>query len=63
MRGIALALGGSADELEGEKGGDPFWVVRLIGYPGKSAAISQNNDIGWYFITKNKNHSNNYIFI
>ncbi|KAK8304934.1 hypothetical protein V6Z12_D03G027600 [Gossypium hirsutum] len=47
MRGIALALGGSADELEGEKGGDPFWVVRLIGYPGKSAAIPQNNDIGW----------------
>ncbi|XP_016720092.1 probable 2-oxoglutarate-dependent dioxygenase At3g50210 [Gossypium hirsutum] len=46
MRGIALALGGSADELEGEKGGDPFWVVRLIGYPGKSAAIPQNNDIG-----------------
>ncbi|MFQ6623545.1 hypothetical protein Gotur_003584, partial [Gossypium turneri] len=46
MRGIALALGGSADEFEGEKGGDPFWVVRLIGYPGKSAAIPQNNDIG-----------------
>ncbi|PPS08384.1 hypothetical protein GOBAR_AA12281 [Gossypium barbadense] len=30
MRGIALALGGSADELEGEKGGDPFWVVKNL---------------------------------
>ncbi|KAE8693327.1 putative 2-oxoglutarate-dependent dioxygenase [Hibiscus syriacus] len=47
MRGIALALGGSADELEGEKGGDPFWVVRLIGYPGKPPANPQFNDIGW----------------
>ncbi|PPD80031.1 hypothetical protein GOBAR_DD23036 [Gossypium barbadense] len=30
MRGIALALGGSADDLEGEKGGDPFWVVKNL---------------------------------
>ncbi|XVF61228.1 hypothetical protein PTKIN_Ptkin08bG0113100 [Pterospermum kingtungense] len=46
MRGIALALGGSADEFEGERGGDPFWVMRLIGYLGISTPNAQNNDIG-----------------
>ncbi|KAK9109276.1 hypothetical protein Sjap_017336 [Stephania japonica] len=34
MRGIALALGGSPDEFEGDIAGEPFWVMRLIGYPG-----------------------------
>lgn len=33
MRGIALAFGGSFDALEGNIAGDPFWVMRLIGYP------------------------------
>jgi isopenicillin N synthase-like dioxygenase len=33
MRGIAMALGGKADAFEGEIAGDPFWVLRLIGYP------------------------------
>jgi len=33
MRGIALALGGAIDAFEGETAGDPFWVLRLIGYP------------------------------
>ncbi|XP_021714631.1 probable 2-oxoglutarate-dependent dioxygenase At3g50210 [Chenopodium quinoa] len=33
MRGIALALGGSGNEFEGNIAGDPFRVVRLIGYP------------------------------
>ncbi|XP_050365797.1 probable 2-oxoglutarate-dependent dioxygenase At3g50210 [Argentina anserina] len=33
MRGIALALGGSPYEFEGERAGDAFWVMRLIGYP------------------------------
>ncbi|PHT53292.1 hypothetical protein CQW23_07754 [Capsicum baccatum] len=42
MRGIALALGGSADEMEGEMGGDPFWVLRIIGYP--AASISNGHD-------------------
>ncbi|XP_027770856.1 probable 2-oxoglutarate-dependent dioxygenase At3g50210 isoform X3 [Solanum pennellii] len=42
MRGIALALGGSADEMEGEIGGDPFWVFRIIGYP--AASISNGHD-------------------
>ncbi|KAM3360882.1 hypothetical protein P3S68_015736 [Capsicum galapagoense] len=27
MIGIALALGGLVDEMEGEIGGDPFWVL------------------------------------
>ncbi|KAK7386411.1 hypothetical protein VNO78_26627 [Psophocarpus tetragonolobus] len=36
MRGIALALGGAPDEFEGQRAGDPFWVMRLIGYPGAS---------------------------
>lgn len=50
MRGIALALGGSPYEFEGEKGGDPFWVMRIIGYPGVSHAYGLDmpeNDIGW----------------
>ncbi|BFG35913.1 hypothetical protein CerSpe_221870 [Prunus speciosa] len=34
MRGIALALGGSPYEFEGERAGNAFWVMRLIGYPG-----------------------------
>ncbi|CBI21378.3 hypothetical protein VitviT2T_010982 [Vitis vinifera] len=49
LRGIALALGGSADELEGERAGDPFWVMRLIGYPGVHNANGKDmpeNDIG-----------------
>ncbi|XP_048335485.1 probable 2-oxoglutarate-dependent dioxygenase At3g50210 isoform X2 [Ziziphus jujuba] len=49
MRGIALALGGSPYEFEGEKAGDAFWVMRLIGYPGISSENAQEmpkNDIG-----------------
>lgn len=42
MRGIALALGGPADAFEGEIAGDPFWVMRLIGYPEIKCS-----DIGW----------------
>ncbi|KAM4117876.1 hypothetical protein ACB094_02G158800 [Castanea mollissima] len=34
MRGISLALTGSPEEFEGERAGDPFWVMRIIGYPG-----------------------------
>lgn len=53
LRGIALALGGSADEMEGEIGGDPFWVLRIIGYP--AASISNGNekadsDVGWLVV-------------
>lgn len=36
MRGIALALGASADAFEGGIAGSPFWVLRIIGYPGVS---------------------------
>lgn len=32
LRGIALALGGPHDAFE-EKTNDPFWVMRVIGYP------------------------------
>ncbi|KAJ8770782.1 hypothetical protein K2173_021429 [Erythroxylum novogranatense] len=49
MRGIALALGGSIDEFEGERAGDPFWVLRIIGYPEVSSANGKDlskNDIG-----------------
>ncbi|XP_039009896.1 probable 2-oxoglutarate-dependent dioxygenase At3g50210, partial [Hibiscus syriacus] len=38
MPGIALALGGSPDEFEGESSSDAVWVMRLIGYPGASIA-------------------------
>lgn len=52
MRGIALALGGSPYEFEGKIAGDPFWVMRLIGYPVVSVKngknVSANDiDIGW----------------
>ncbi|XP_017975047.1 PREDICTED: probable 2-oxoglutarate-dependent dioxygenase At3g49630 [Theobroma cacao] len=49
MRGIALALGASPDEFEGERGGDAFWMVRLNGYPGISLVDGQDvqeNEIG-----------------
>ncbi|XP_047149039.1 probable 2-oxoglutarate-dependent dioxygenase At3g50210 [Vigna umbellata] len=49
MRGIALGLGGSPDEFEGQRAGDPFWVMRLIGYPGVSSVNGTHvlkNDIG-----------------
>lgn len=42
MQGIALALGGSANELEGSVAGDPFWVMRLIGYPVISTEDDQD---------------------
>ncbi|CAK8562448.1 unnamed protein product [Lathyrus sativus] len=42
MRGIALALGGSPYEFEGDRAGDSFWLMRIIGYPGASTV----NDIG-----------------
>lgn len=49
MRGIALALGAPAEAFEGEIAGDPFCVVRLIGYPGLSDEKNPDikcNDIG-----------------
>lgn len=49
MRGISLALAGSPYEFEGKIAGDPFWVMRLIGYPGVSGENGQHmpeNDIG-----------------
>ncbi|KAF4377604.1 hypothetical protein G4B88_006884 [Cannabis sativa] len=45
MRGIALALGGSPYEFEGDRAGDPFWVVRILGYP-KKPFENGVNDIG-----------------
>ncbi|KAJ0096913.1 hypothetical protein Patl1_28636 [Pistacia atlantica] len=49
MRGIALALGGSPYEFEGERAGDAFWVYRIIGYPGVANSHEMpENDIGWY---------------
>ncbi|XP_071701656.1 homoarginine-6-hydroxylase 2-ODD-C23.1 [Rutidosis leptorrhynchoides] len=48
MRGIVLALGGSVDEFEGKIAGDPFWVLRIIGYPGALSVDEKllKNDIG-----------------
>ncbi|XP_044469415.1 probable 2-oxoglutarate-dependent dioxygenase At3g50210 isoform X2 [Mangifera indica] len=47
MRGIALALGGSPYEFEGERAGDAFWVFRIIGYPGVANGHGKpENDIG-----------------
>ncbi|XP_058227925.1 probable 2-oxoglutarate-dependent dioxygenase At3g50210 [Rhododendron vialii] len=49
MRGIALALGAAADAFEGKRAGDPFWVLRIIGYPKVSHANGHDmpkNDIG-----------------
>ncbi|KAJ0450446.1 putative aminocyclopropanecarboxylate oxidase [Helianthus annuus] len=49
MRGIALALGGSVDAFEGKIAGDPFWVLRIIGYPGVTPISDEclpKNDIG-----------------
>ncbi|KAK4488404.1 hypothetical protein RD792_004167 [Penstemon davidsonii] len=50
MRGIALALGLSVDAFEGNKAGDPFWVLRIIGYPvlyHTNGTEMPKNDIGW----------------
>ncbi|KAG5535583.1 hypothetical protein RHGRI_023374 [Rhododendron griersonianum] len=50
MRGIALALGAAADAFEGKRAGDPFWVLRIIGYPKVTHANGHDmpkNDIGW----------------
>jgi isopenicillin N synthase-like dioxygenase len=46
MRGIALALGGAIDAFEGETAADPFWVLRLIGYP-VDIPEDQRTDTGW----------------
>lgn len=50
MRGIALALGGSPYEFEGDRAGDAFWVMRLIGYPAARSTDASDipkNDVGW----------------
>jgi hypothetical protein len=41
-----MALGGKADAFEGEIAGDPFWVLRLIGYP-VDIPEEQRTDTGW----------------
>lgn len=49
MRGIALALGGPPDAFEGDRAGDSFWVMRLIGYPVLSDIPElQRTETGWY---------------
>lgn len=52
MRGIALALGAPMDVFEGNRAGDPFWVLRVIGYPVVHHANGQEmpkteTDVGW----------------
>ncbi|KAL1564171.1 putative 2-oxoglutarate-dependent dioxygenase [Salvia divinorum] len=48
LRGIALALGGPLDMFEGNIAGDPFWAVRIIGYPAVNGKQMPDaiNDIG-----------------
>ncbi|KAK1322905.1 putative 2-oxoglutarate/Fe(II)-dependent dioxygenase [Acorus calamus] len=49
MQGISIALSGSPNMFEGERAGDPFWVMRIIGYPALSDstnAMKLDNDIG-----------------
>ncbi|GFP89253.1 probable 2-oxoglutarate-dependent dioxygenase at3g49630 [Phtheirospermum japonicum] len=51
MRGIALALGGPVDAFEGDRAGDPFWVLRVIGYPiahreNGNEMPNEKNDVG-----------------
>ncbi|XP_058070202.1 2-oxoglutarate-dependent dioxygenase 33 isoform X2 [Magnolia sinica] len=49
MRGIALALGGSPNTFDGERAGDSFWGMRIIGYPastGTKRPEMQDNGIG-----------------
>lgn len=52
LRGIALALDGPSDMFEGNIAGDPFWVLRIIGYPTVSNSngkqmLGAKTDIGW----------------
>ncbi|XP_040252073.1 homoarginine-6-hydroxylase 2-ODD-233-like [Aegilops tauschii subsp. strangulata] len=47
MRGIALALGAPSNAFEGGTAGDPFWYLRLIGYPAPaSIPQEQHTDTG-----------------
>ncbi|KFK23625.1 hypothetical protein AALP_AAs58509U000100, partial [Arabis alpina] len=39
---LCTALGGSPYEFEGKMVGDPFWEMRIIGYPG----VKSENEIG-----------------
>ncbi|KAG2311578.1 hypothetical protein Bca52824_023135 [Brassica carinata] len=50
LRGISLALGGSPYEFEGKLVGDPFWIMRIIGYPGVNQESKTHN-----FLVKNGN--------
>ncbi|KAI3947669.1 hypothetical protein MKX01_034334, partial [Papaver californicum] len=51
LLGLALALGGCPEEFfEGEIVGNPFWVMRFIGYPahtdyGLLALVNQDDEI------------------
>ncbi|XP_061362914.1 probable LRR receptor-like serine/threonine-protein kinase At1g14390 [Gastrolobium bilobum] len=53
LNAIAIQATKSTDEFEGQRAGDPFWVMRLVGYPGVSTVNGTNvmkNDIGWYYV-------------
>lgn len=49
MHALALALGGPRDAFEGERAGDPFWILRVIGYP-PAQALEDFEIIGWYVL-------------
>ncbi|RRT82041.1 hypothetical protein BHE74_00007037 [Ensete ventricosum] len=55
MRGIALALGGPPNAFEGDRAGDSFWVMRLLGYPVLSDIPEmQRTDTGWYCMERTR---------
>lgn len=62
LRGVALALGGPVDALEGERAGDSFWVMRLIGYPVSTEIPEEElTDTGWYRNARNKCNFNMFL--
>jgi isopenicillin N synthase-like dioxygenase len=44
IQGIALALSGKKDAFGGKRAGDPFWILRVIGYPPMKKS---DFEVGW----------------
>ncbi|KAG6558236.1 hypothetical protein Mapa_000419 [Marchantia paleacea] len=48
MEAIGLALVGSRDAFEGSRAGNPFWLLRVIGYPPMEQKVTE---VGWCLLT------------